>query len=62
MAWMFMPPIVVATPAKDRIAIVQEIRRRGVVWKGIAKLLRRPVRCRMVGDGHVDNPSTPARG
>lgn len=47
--------------SEDCIAIVQEIRGRLVVWEGIAKLLRRPGRCRVLGDGHVDDPSTLVR-
>ncbi len=46
---------------EDRVPIVKEIRGRLMVWEGIAKLLRRPVRCGMLGDGHVDDPSTLVR-
>jgi hypothetical protein len=31
--------------------------RRRVLWKGVAKLLCGPRRCRMRGDRHVDDPS-----
>ena len=34
-----------------------EIRGRLVVWEGVAKLLRRPGGCGMVGHGHVNDPS-----
>jgi hypothetical protein len=44
-----------------RIAIMQEIRGRLVAWEGIAKLLRHPGGCGMVGDGHVNDPSTLVR-
>ena len=51
----------VAATGEDRVAIVHEIRRRLVGWEGIAELLRRPGRCGMLGDGHVDDPSTLVR-
>ena len=47
--------------SEDCIAIVQEIRGRLVVWESIAKLLRRPGRCGMHGDGHVEDLSTLVR-
>ena len=59
--WMFMPAMVVATSGEDRIAIVQEIPGRLVVREGVAKLLCRPGRRGMVGDGHVNDPSTLVR-
>jgi hypothetical protein len=46
---------------EDRIAIMQKIRGRLVVWEGVAKLLCGPGRCGMVGDGHVNDPSTRVR-
>ena len=41
---------------KDRIAVVGEIPRRLVIGKGVAKLLRRPGCCRMLGDRDVHDP------
>jgi hypothetical protein len=46
---------------KDRIAIVKQVSRRVILRKGIAKLLRRPRRCWMLGDRHVDEPSPVVR-
>ena len=46
---------------KDRIAIVEEIPRRLVLRKGVAKLLCGPGRRRMLGDRHVDDSSTVVR-
>jgi hypothetical protein len=40
---------------------VQETRGRLVVWEGIPKLLRGPGRGGMLGDGHMDDPSTLVR-
>ena len=42
---------------KHRIAIVQEITGR-LVREGVPKLLSRPSCCGMLGDRHVDEPST----
>jgi hypothetical protein len=57
---MFIPAMVVAV-CEDRIAIVEEIARRFMLRKGIAQLLCRPGRCGMLGDRHVDDPSTVVR-
>ena len=58
---MFMPAMVVATPGKDRIAIVNQISRRFILRKGIAQLLRSPSRRRMLGDRHVNDSPTVVR-
>ena len=53
-----MAATVVATFPKIRIAVVQKILGRVVVRKGVAELLSGPGCDGMLGDGHVDEPST----
>ena len=55
---MFMPSTVVATSAKDRIAIVEEKAWRIMRRKSIAELLRRS---RMGGNRYVHDSSTVVR-
>ena len=46
---------------EDRVAIVDEIPGRLILWKGVAKLLCRPGHGRMLGHRDVDDPSTVVR-
>src|SRR5947209_10238806 len=43
---------------EDPITISQQVLRRAVPGKGLPELLDAPFRCRMRGDGKVENPST----
>jgi hypothetical protein len=58
---MFMAAIVVATAAKDRIAVVQQIPGCFVLRESVAKLLRGPGGRGLLGDRHVKDSSTVMR-
>ena len=56
-----MPAMVVATSREDAHRDRAADTGRLVLRKGVAQLLRRPGRGRMLGDCHVDDPSTVVR-